>query len=468
MAKKLLIIGIFCVMLFSFAACTTNSGTVDTPPTSNDGDDVDLYWNNYFVYANIDEHSIEIRGTRETIEPIQGKLVMPATIYGDAVKKISDSAFENQTQCEEIVMPLGVEVIGAKAFKGCTGLKSITIPSSVREIGASAFANCINLEKVYFDDNQYVSDMSFEIFSGCSSLAEITLPKNLQQISAYAFAGCSSLAEITLPDSVRIVREYAFAGCSSITEFDFNNASDIAFGIFPECSKLVKFKKSETNQLVLTDDGRCAYVGTTLCVYAVGNEAKELTLKEDTEAIGEGAFWGAANLQSITLPLLLKYIHPYAFNGCTGLNEIVIYQLCGYIGREAFANCSLDDITIFSNGNILISEGALNGLSETGILHIPNSMFDHYAKIDGLNVPLEKIKPITFQITYNTNGGSTLENQTVIYGEKVELNYDVEKPGFVLDGWFRSNDEENGSGERFYNGSVYRDQEDIVLYAKWH
>ena len=53
---------------------------------------------------------------------------------GSKLKKIDQSAFSCCQKVKEIVLPEGVETIGADAFGGCDDLESITIPSTVTTI----------------------------------------------------------------------------------------------------------------------------------------------------------------------------------------------------------------------------------------------------------------------------------------------------------------------------------------------
>ena len=103
--------------------------------------------------------------------PDSGEVVIPKTIGGYEVKKISDGAFQNCTGITSVVIPDGVMIIGEFVFSGCTSLAEIVIPDSVTSIGGYAF-------------------------SYCTSLAEITIPDSVTSIGGSAFSGCTSLTQI--------------------------------------------------------------------------------------------------------------------------------------------------------------------------------------------------------------------------------------------------------------------------------
>jgi hypothetical protein len=109
------------------------------------------------------------------------------------ITQINDSAFSGCTGLESIVIPKGVETIGANAFSDCTGLKSVVISEGVITIGANAF-------------------------SGCESLESIVIPEGVTSIGKNAFSNCESLESIVIPESVTSIGQGAFLYCKNLTE----------------------------------------------------------------------------------------------------------------------------------------------------------------------------------------------------------------------------------------------------------
>ena len=68
----------------------------------------------------------------------------------DSVKKIGDRAFHYMSGMTSIILPEGLEEIGA-SFNSCTGLKEIYIPNSVEKIASDAFNNSYNLMHIRID-----------------------------------------------------------------------------------------------------------------------------------------------------------------------------------------------------------------------------------------------------------------------------------------------------------------------------
>ena len=67
-----------------------------------------------------------------------------------------------------------------------------------------------------------------------------------------------------------------------------------------------------------------------------------------------------------------------------------------------------------------------------------------------------------FKITFDTDGGTSIEQQTVEYYNLVVKPANPEKAGFIFDGWF--SDSNKTIPWNFENGFVLSD---LVLYAKW-
>lgn len=64
---------------------------------------------------------------------------IPAYYNGLPVTTIAANFAQSNTTIKAVVIPNGVEFIGASAFSGCINLTSVTLPASVTQIGNSAF-----------------------------------------------------------------------------------------------------------------------------------------------------------------------------------------------------------------------------------------------------------------------------------------------------------------------------------------
>jgi uncharacterized repeat protein (TIGR02543 family) len=70
---------------------------------------------------------------------------------------------------------------------------------------------------------------------------------------------------------------------------------------------------------------------------------------------------------------------------------------------------------------------------------------------------------ITYTVTFNSNGGSAVQTQTVASGEKAAEPQNVTKNGYTLAGWFR----DDTAFQNQWNFATDTVTQDITLYAKW-
>ncbi|MCM1043363.1 MAG: InlB B-repeat-containing protein, partial [Corallococcus sp.] len=68
-----------------------------------------------------------------------------------------------------------------------------------------------------------------------------------------------------------------------------------------------------------------------------------------------------------------------------------------------------------------------------------------------------------YTVTFESNGGTFVQSQTVQAGESVTLPANMEKQGAVFEGWYTSPTFNVGK----VTGTTYTPTEDIILYAKW-
>ena len=133
------------------------------------------------------------------------------------------------------------------------------------------------------------------------------------------------------------------------------------------------------------------------------NTLKEISLPENTEYIGNNAFYDCNQLRGIKIPNSVKAIGEYAFFGCSELSNIILSENIEHIGKCAFSNaeklsfvksgnnCYLsgeftkflcliktDDKNIrkisIEKGCKLINERALQGVNTLKDVYIPNSV----------------------------------------------------------------------------------------------
>ncbi len=102
---------------------------------------------------------------------VKDKVVIPPTINGFPVTKVSGFAFKYCNKITEVILPDTITEIRRDAFMDCTSLQSIYIPESLGKIEACVFENC-------------------------SSLKEITIPKNINKMPSSLLCSCTNLTDV--------------------------------------------------------------------------------------------------------------------------------------------------------------------------------------------------------------------------------------------------------------------------------
>jgi hypothetical protein len=143
---------------------------------------------------------------------------------GSRLTHIGNCAFFGCTALSTIVLPQGLESIGANAFKG-TNLTYINIPHTVTHINNGAFGRSKRLRAVLFEDGSRLTHIGNCAFLACTALSviglpqggesnrtfAIGLPQGLESIGANSFAD-TALTSIRLPSTVTYIGKGAFCG----------------------------------------------------------------------------------------------------------------------------------------------------------------------------------------------------------------------------------------------------------------
>lgn len=122
--------------------------------------------------------------------------VAPASYVSD------DIVPDGNQSLSEIIIPDGVEIIGAGAFADCDRLESICIPDSVKSIEKGAFMGCDSLTKVSFGEGSSLSYIGDGAFRECYALVEVDIPKGVKAIERYAFYCDNALIRFNFAGSI--------------------------------------------------------------------------------------------------------------------------------------------------------------------------------------------------------------------------------------------------------------------------
>lgn len=194
-------------------------------------------------------------------------------------------------------------------YKGVLG--DLDIPSSidgvpVEKISEKAFDNCETITSVVIPPS--VTDIGEGAFQDCPALLSVKVAGSVQTISKRAFYNDRMLREIVLEEGVQKVCREGFGRKW--------------FGDVPTEEMTISIPSS------LAEIGDYAFYGC--------NNLQSLNVPEGVAKIGKYAFGAGERLESLTLPKGLKSIGDYAFSGNPFLWTLNIPRGVNYIGDGAF------------------------------------------------------------------------------------------------------------------------------------
>ncbi len=308
----------------------------------------------------------------------------------EGVETIGSHAFTNCSSLKNITLPSTVSVlneyafyaceslesvslehirkIGEAAFFGCTTLETAEFSSELEEIGSWAFSQCRSLESLSFDGVTKLDEIGDYVFTGCSMLRSVEIPEGVRRIGIFAFYDCSRLSSVTIPETVGSID----FGALSYTRW-YQDKSDeyliVGDGVLIKCTvhpSVLDLSGKDIKMIGCSAFyNAAAHDEATEYGYKYADILENIVIPDTVREIGKSAFAGCLALKSITLNkdivriddgafnLLvsskiasadvnledctqLEYIGSYAFQGCNGIEDVVLPVSIKHIGEYAF------------------------------------------------------------------------------------------------------------------------------------
>ena len=351
-----------------------NGGLVVVP------EDLDLREIGNFAFANFEyipktEEELEFDDAETSKQWYIGDSTITKVILPEGVEKIGAYAFANLTGLEEIVLPSTLEAIEYGAFYGCSSLQKISFSgeNNLKIISQNAFENCDLQGTVDLSSICVISDYAF---AGNMDLEGVTTGDALLSIGEYAFAGCEKLSNMTITAEKVKYGPYAFTGCKALTEF-YVNAAVLPEGMFYQAAGLTKvaigpdvgtigefaFRETAVSTLEVKEGNKSFKVqsadyvvsadGSTLMAVAatVSGDYTEANAGGNTiTAVGGGAFSHVTKLNTVNLPNV-TWVGDYAFasdeEAGTGITAVTLGNV-EYVGQYAFFACHISELPAFT------------------------------------------------------------------------------------------------------------------------
>ncbi len=330
----------------------------------------------YDIWLYEDGESVEITDYTGT----EKNVVIPETINGVPVKKISTFCCYNNEVIESLVIPDSVTEIYGCAFAGCDNLKSVTLPKYpeifdgttfkytpfydelIKSLGNEPYiSNGVLVFAKHVTGDYVVPDtvksISQSAFSG-GKITSVTIPESITFLDRYAFSCCDNLVSVALPETIEFIGRDCFEGCDLLESINIPESvteiEEYAFGR----TKWLENRQSENPIVIVNNiliDGSAATGEVVIpkgvdivshCFYGNENITK-VTIPEGITEIPENCFYECTALEEVILPESVTLIDSFAFNGCTALKKVNITENVEDIYYGAFYSCpSLAEITI--------------------------------------------------------------------------------------------------------------------------
>ncbi len=266
----------------------------------------------------------EYASEEETATLIEGKSVANVIIDQNVpnineekkVETIAESAFENNTSLQSVVIPDGIVTIEPKAFQNCGNLTTIEFPVSLMLIGKDAFKGCgkINTITSYIPcanlDN--LCDVSEVFISDPPISPTIYIPVEDDGLEKYSnkwniSSGTKFIEGYPATNVDENGWEYAYRkgvdNSAKLTKAT-NSVTDI-YGHL----KVPGVLKIGTDEIKVTEIAASAFNS-----YADKSKVNKLTIPENLKKIGSNAFSAFSNVQKLMLPSTLETVEANAFN----------------------------------------------------------------------------------------------------------------------------------------------------------
>lgn len=265
--------------------------------------------------------------------------------------------------------------------------------------------NFPRFKKVVFEKNSKLTKIGNGAFTNFTSLEELELPNSLEEIGGNFCKNCRNLKTIKLPENLETIGRNPFYSCPKlkfifispqtkseekltkkdryVIEYPSQSAKARIKGrLFIQES--VEFLTDKKNPVISNVDciGENAFLGN--------EEIETVIIEEGVKVIGNNAFTGCKNLKRVTLPKSLEYIGDGAFWGCESLESVMINSSkfdrkndefnddltielpskVDYVGKLAFANCKKIKEAILPEKIVSLNDGIFKNCNELKTVEI--------------------------------------------------------------------------------------------------
>ena len=199
----------------------------------------------------------------------------------------------------------------------------------------------------------------------------IVVYHDLLSIGGSAFSGCESLSSVVIPESVVNLNGNPFCRWNGELKclspyFIYDNK--VLFN--KDKSKIIAFRDENTTSYIIPDGvtsiGDWAFNGCS--------GLADIVIPDSVTSIGDYAFGDCSSLSSVVIPDSVTSIGAWAFFCCSDLADIVIPNSVTRIGDSAFCDCSSLSSVVIPDSVTSIGAWAFSSCESLTSIIIPDSV----------------------------------------------------------------------------------------------
>ena len=307
----------------------------------------------YYEFVEKDDGTYEVSLTAEG--KTASEIVIPVSFNGKPVTALGENFLRDNTKIEKITIPASIKRIPDYAFYKCTKLSEVVLNEGLEEIGMYAFDSC--------------------------KLKKIIIPSSCTTIEQFAFENNKDLYHVYLPNSVETVGSFAFYSINSSAYICIEHSSVPSWGsywssgatVYTSCTKLVEGENF--NYAIRNFSGN--YAATILRLSEATSQLQNYTFPDEIENISDirvaqSLFKNNVYIRSVNLSSVTR-IGDYAFSGCSNLNSVAFSNKLTVIGSHAFDSCSSLTSVSIPDGVTEIQSFAFDSCTNLTYIYLPAS-----------------------------------------------------------------------------------------------
>lgn len=210
------------------------------------------------------------------------------------------------------------------------------------------------------------------------------------EIGGFCFYGCGGITSVSIPSSVTAIRERCFHYCYWLSSiFIPESVTEIKGNVFKGCSCLNAIEVSEYNPVYSSEDG-ILYAQNKLISFPGGK--KNCTIPGFVNTIGEMAFSGVCNIDSLIIPNTVTSIERNAFS-YSSLCYVVLPDSITTLTEYVLSGTHIEEIYIPATVTT-IEKMAFEECGNLVSVKIPNSVtiinndaFHHCVSLTSVTIP---------------------------------------------------------------------------------